>query len=562
MNLVQVWTASDEQGLRQAERRDMFVRDAGSTTSRVGFHRLLAEFVGWNLPMVPNFSGTETRLYLEVLFPLFYIEQKYGWSGIGPRIPTHYGIREPLRRGVEFTLGLHTLERIRQADALREEAAAASRQWASLVSKAQATAQAENFRISYLQEKPTGRPQRRNAEVEANINSEWHGLQDAEAIWRRRLSDLRDVGMDAGARTTQTREQLADAEREVQRLSATARNLHEQLNLSASDEDAIVARLSSLAEDKRRLQDLKKIVSLGGELELPLLSEGRCPTCSQEVDGRLVATETVTPVEENISLLDSERLALQALQNSAATRTANLARSLANAEASLSEARDRVRLLRDELIGPSNAPSIADIQERLVLEGRLRAATHARRLVAGIDEELDELAEIVDDTRARRANLDSNITDAEDRATLQNFRRSFQQQLAAYNLRSLSPESVSIDDRTLLPVNDGFELTFDVAFGISASDTIRTKWAYYAALLETAISAQGGRHLGLLMLDEPRQQETDRDSLAAFLHRLRYDSRNAQIVYATSEDPTQLERLLAGIPHTKLPANGRHLIDF
>jgi hypothetical protein len=57
---------------------------------------------------------------------------------------------------------------------------------------------------------------------------------------------------------------------------------------------------------------------------------------------------------------------------------------------------------------------------------------------------------------------------------LSNFRSRFREQLEAYGLRSLPASEVTIDETTLLPVNDGLELVFDVATGMSASDTIRT----------------------------------------------------------------------------------------
>ncbi|MGW3614811.1 hypothetical protein ACWD6N_34170 [Micromonospora sp. NPDC005163] len=250
------------------------------------------------------------------------------------------------------------------------------------------------------------------------------------------------------------------------------------------------------------------------------------------------------------------------MQAAAEERSADIARTIASAEAALSAARDRVRLLRDELIGPSNAPSLAIVQERLAIENRLRAAARVSALVGVVDETLDDLAATVDDVRARRASLQLDSDSPEDQSTLRRFRTSFQEQLVAYNLRSLSPRDVTIDDKSLLPVNDGFELTFDVGMGMSASDTIRTKWAYHTALMETATSAPHGRHLGILMLDEPRQQETDRASLRAFLQRLKQDSNLAQVIYATSEDPAALSNLLEGIPHTRLLAEGAHLIDF
>ena len=94
----------------------------------------------------------------------------------------------------------------------------------------------------------------------------------------------------------------------------------------------------------------------------------------------------------------------------------------------------------------------------------------------------------------------------------------------------------------------------------SASDTIRTKWAYYTALFETASAQARGHHLGLVTLDEPRQQETDHRSLAAFLERLNADRGLGQVVYATSEEAEVLARLLRDIPHNALPTSGRNLL--
>lgn len=64
------------------ETRDYFVLDPGLAQREAGFHRMLADFIGWQLPVVRRFDGSETRLYLETIFPLLYVEQKAGWSSM------------------------------------------------------------------------------------------------------------------------------------------------------------------------------------------------------------------------------------------------------------------------------------------------------------------------------------------------------------------------------------------------------------------------------------------------------------------------------------------------
>lgn len=106
-------------------RRDYFVMDAGGAQRETGFHRLLAEFMNWNLPTVKRFDGGDCPLYVETLFPLFFVEQKVGWTAIPAAIPTQFRIREVHRQSVEFLMDFdtHDLELRRQDLELRVGAA-------------------------------------------------------------------------------------------------------------------------------------------------------------------------------------------------------------------------------------------------------------------------------------------------------------------------------------------------------------------------------------------------------------------------------------------------------
>jgi len=81
-------------GLRQST---YFVRRPGSAQREAGFHHWLAEFVGWQLPEVARYDGGTSPLYLETIFPLFFVEQKRGWAGYRPR---------PLRISASATWGV------------------------------------------------------------------------------------------------------------------------------------------------------------------------------------------------------------------------------------------------------------------------------------------------------------------------------------------------------------------------------------------------------------------------------------------------------------------------
>ena len=97
---------------------------------------------------------------------------------------------------------------------------------------------------------------------------------------------------------------------------------------------------------------------------------------------------------------------------------------------------------------------------------------------------------------------------------------------------------------------------------MSASDTIRTKWAFYVALMDTATRSPSGHHAGLLVFDEPRQQETAHESLAALVQELRVTTAEGnQVLYATSASANELEPILAQVQHYRMPTPGVHLLS-
>jgi hypothetical protein len=79
--LIQTWPAAYlSRSVNRTGQRDFFVHDAGAAQHEHGFHAFLAKFIGFDLPRVTRYDGGESPLYLEALFPMFFVEQKRGWS--------------------------------------------------------------------------------------------------------------------------------------------------------------------------------------------------------------------------------------------------------------------------------------------------------------------------------------------------------------------------------------------------------------------------------------------------------------------------------------------------
>lgn len=135
--------------------RDYYVRDAGSALNEAGFLRKLAEFIGWELPTVRRFNGSECPLYLEAICPLFIVEQKHGWAGIQANLPTYFGIREMAKRCVEFVLNLDAARFIEERQRLEQEEAELKNRWKNLNNVAVANLKSVNGRVVGLPGQPS-----------------------------------------------------------------------------------------------------------------------------------------------------------------------------------------------------------------------------------------------------------------------------------------------------------------------------------------------------------------------------------------------------------------------
>src|SRR4051812_2660268 len=176
----------------QYTQRDFFVRDPGAAQREAGFHRFLAEFIGWDLPTVSRFDGSETQLYLETIFPLFYVEQKAGWSAMPAAFPTYFQIRDVGRRAVEFLMGLQTHEFDLKRQKLELDLAAVRSAWSVKRDELRATASLVGARVEGIPTAPTAViADLSRAFLAIAANDTWVPLDDYASTLRSQADQLR-----------------------------------------------------------------------------------------------------------------------------------------------------------------------------------------------------------------------------------------------------------------------------------------------------------------------------------------------------------------------------------
>jgi len=239
-----------------ASARDFFVRRPGSAQREAGFHRFLAEFIGWTLPRVSRMDGSECPLYLETLFPYFYVEQKHGWSGVQARIPTYLGIRDVGRRSAEYVLNLDVFQRILTAQRVRSGIGLLEAEWKEAFGALSVKAHTAGAALAAAPRSiaDSGNPE--SGQIIVYVGEDW--LPIAEAIEslgvELQARESRPVAT-VGEMAEQIEADLATAEREVvSTMTRLAAVLDERIELNHRPEE-LEHRIEALDEDLKRQQD-------------------------------------------------------------------------------------------------------------------------------------------------------------------------------------------------------------------------------------------------------------------------------------------------------------------
>ncbi|MGK3961589.1 hypothetical protein WMF38_51840 [Sorangium sp. So ce118] len=558
-HLVRTWDGAAITGRGPFAQRDFYVRHPGAATRELGFHHELASFIGWTLPSVGKYDGSVCPLYLECVFPMMLIEQKRGWSAIQARMPLHYRIREVGKRAVEFILRMDAQEIAMKRQRLSEVVGAIRGRWSALLKELQELAAGIGAIIQGLPPAPTSTwPPAVQPQFIVAVGGEWQPLRRYLANQRARLSQLEATPVASVKEQTRDLEQgLAREEERAAVLDAALKELFENVRREEAQLTSIKRKLAALEDDLRRNQDVVKLRKLGSVLDLSV-SKLKCPTCHQNISDALLPQEgTIRPmaVDDNIDFIKDQMAAYRAVLANTSTSLEAKSRQLVALRSEVADARRKVRSLKSSLSSDERAPSEAAVQERIRLRDRVERETGAADRIELL---LVRFGELAAEWRAVDAELNALPADDlsdNDRAKLAALERLVQDQAAEFGLSSVAPKSLGISRDVYRPVHEGFDLEFD----LSASDMIRTIWAYLLSMLELSRRFHTN-HAKLLVLDEPRQQDTARLSFGAFLRRASHAAEyGEQIIFATSEELDTLSPLLEGIPHTMHLIKGKVL---
>ena len=525
--------------MNDGEPEDKFIHAAGDTDHEHGFYRWLSDYSEITIPVFTDEDGTKIKiLYLQQIFASSFVEQTKGWSDFFAQIPI-FNTKKAKQKIVEYTLGLSGLTEEFELDKLKEREKEYKLVWSNTIETFQAITAYYNLHTASLNETFTTElsPDKiQKLQLQTRLlDGNYASLNEILVTLDMQVKDI-----------TRKNEQVRTAKSGSSDLARRHAEVSEKLQYLSSEYQGIQTEKINEEIKVRKyqftvVQLAKEIEALDGLNKLNQLQTFQigavenCPVCNSSLLANPdIAFKNVDKINGSKSLpfYKSEKSLYESYLKSSEDLIRRFEKTTVYYEERISEVKDMLSILDNQLLEDARIPSRIDISEEMRLKFELEKMKKVEGLFTRFKSDLSELANKLALIRGRKAELTQNSE--LDKSKVFAFQKTFVQFLSSfgYSTEILSRIYMSTDESNkLFPVVSVQEmLPQPIRLVSSASDFIRAQWAFYMTLL---ISAK--HHLGILVLDEPGQHAMRSADLAQLL-KVASKVKDRQIIVAISKE--------------------------
>jgi AAA domain len=555
--LIEVYKGSMiVEGVKNLIPQSMYIHDKGAATNTTyGFHLYLEKFLGWDLPDVQTTNGDLRKLYIQSLFPAFVIEQKVGWSDFLATIP-YFALKNVKSRAIEFLLGLHVFELEQKRQDLLSRKMSIIDKWKNNYSQLLNLTNKAGVNVNNLSQLPELGSKLTPIVfymIKGDRNISLFDFYEEELLELERMEN-QNIVFNATKNIEQIQNQLLKTEDRLKNVYVAFDMVSLQLDTDKRKIKVYEEQLKEVAEDLEKNKGARKIYELGSQVPVKL-ADNLCPTCFQDLKDTLLPQDieqTPMRIDENINYLEAQKKMIEAylrahkISIDEKTRLYNNYNQLMN-----QELRPQIRVLKQQLVADSKTLSEIEIEKKI--KQRIQVKFY-KDTISQLDEKLSLFIELTKEweevlSLGKKLPLDT-FTD-EDKDKIGEFEKSFKNLITNFGYRSKPTQNVKISLDNYLPEIAGDRMRYNIRFDSSASDLIRTIWAYTCSLLKVSDKFSNTNHLKFLAFDEPAQHNIANADFRSFLKELS-TYKNAQILVFASfnESDKVYSDTTTGIPFT------------
>ena len=252
-------------------------------------------------------------------------------------------------------------------------------------------------------------------------------------------------------------------------------------------------------------------------------------------------------IEQNIAhLQNQEKLFKYSLQGHNKTLR-DIEHDISVLEEDINNLRKLQRVLMEDLVKVRGDYSSAKVYQRIKIEEDIEKTSLGNEQIITLINAFKLLCEDWKKCLDMKAKLGRGLLSDDDKDTLIELGKIFAQLLQEFRYKSTEHfEDIAISIDTFLPTIDGFDMKYDS----SASDELRSTWAFTLALLQISNKKQGN-HPKILIYDEPKQQSVVDDSFRVLCDKLLGFGDGVQIIMGVTASDEGVKKVLNDLEDTK-----------
>ncbi len=517
--------------------KDFYVHMKGSASENAGFHTFLSRFLEWELPEVPTFEGGDRILYIQTLFPLFFVEQNKGWNSFYSPISGSFGIRDLSKRAFEFLLNMDITKNTKEREELKIIKALLANKWHTLKQDIEELAVTIHAVVPNLPIKPTLLDElflnvyddnKNLISIVDRIFQLESAIKEKENYSVVKISDV----------TSKYEKKVKEQDLLVLQLQNELNSIRKDLHLEKNNQHSMKENLKKLELDLKRNQEAEKLYNLGSDIDSSI-SHGICPTCNQHIEDSLMPPETsIQPLglSENITFIKEQINTLKYGIQQSHKVIKNKQSKLDAISELLDNARRELRLYKSELNENPKLPTKRELDKLVELKIRLNKLYETSSSFEKIEHRFEVIKEEWRGYLSRLEALPKNYFSEQDKKKLIYFEKEFLKLLDTFIFSSINTKEITISHDKYTPIVSGFDIKFDS----SASDNIRLIWSYVIAIFKTS-KQFSGNHPGLMVFDEPGQQQMAVKSQKQLFEVL--SKAKGQAIVGTSLEPEEIKEM-------------------
>lgn len=488
---------------------EYYLHNEGDHTAENGYYRFLSEFANLPIIQVPAKSASSTNpLYLQIIFAACFIEQKKGWSDYFATARS-YNIFNHRKRLIEYLLGIVTDNRYETIRTLKDKLSQLSGDWAECVSRLRTILTFNNCYVNNL---------------ESKLSDQKTEIERLSAVTHEQNCSVKEFIEEVSEQISRIKAENVDSSRPDNNLFVTKKSEYEKLlkeyrNYQISMKEN-VDKIKTIESQLSILND--EIMKITKQLKTNNIVHGftltHCPTCHQELITKAALDRSYdhADLERSLDMRKQQKAYLESVHKKL-IETIQQKEVYAFYYDDLIEDKKSELLLLDPLAFEPTAKIVERSYELSVLTTKLGKL----KLLDRHSDEMFERLRLIKENYDRVKNEIKELKDNDQNFTspiLVRMQSTYRNLLLAFgytshrNMNDVYIESDKDSAQQYFPMVTDRGMEETIMSASSASDFIRSIWAYYLTLL-----SESPNHPGFLLMDEPGQHAVKEESLRSML---------------------------------------------